>query len=163
MTKQDEISINIGVIGILQYFTNNIYFDKGETFNFPPGSLVMPCFDNEKLFILAQEIDIMEHDRMYIEFQCEQFQIGQNTSSVSIYEDHSALMATTTVVEHFSGYTFGFTLDDLVDNSVPAVYDFVFNVTSVCTEDSFNETEIKDATGINIQRYNRRGLNETEI
>jgi len=82
---------------------------------------------------------------------------------VSIYEDHSALIATTTVVETLSGYSFGFELSDIIETDVPAVYDFNFNVTSVCTQDAFNDTQIKAETGINLQRYNRKGLNATEI
>lgn len=80
---------------------------------------------------------------MYIEFDCEAFQIGNNTLTLSLYEDHSALMATTSAIENISGYTFGFTAEDLFKGDDPATYLFNFNVTEVCVNDTFDNVEIE--------------------
>lgn len=124
----------------------------------------MPCFEEEKLFILLQEVDLATNDRMYIEFDCKMFQTGLNTLTLNLYEDHSALIATTAAVEYASGYSFGFEASDFFSNDAPpATYDFTFNVTETCVNDTFENQKIKADTGITMHRYNHKGINATDI
>ena len=136
LTGADEITMSIGVgEDFVYYLAAGVH--EGQKFEFFPGSLSFPCFQDSALWVQITEIDSYQDDTATVQLDCKNLQLGENQIRIELHEDGGTVQDAARVVDEWFGWSFGFVGDSTGATVEPAIYDLNFQVTETCTGEYF--------------------------